>query len=383
MKEKIFGYIKNNFGIDEVKYLYILAGIVCVVAIGLAGFFGYGVFKNRVSGIGNEGAGLDLPVQAGAENKACKFQRMLDGVCVDSQDKVNPKLVAVMIENHPDARPQSGLSQASIVYEAPVESNYTRFMAIYPVGAEGAGRDLPVLSKVGPVRSARPYYLDWVSEHDNIMYMHCGGSPDALEVIDEYGIFDFNEFYKGGYFWRSQDRYAPHNVYTSSELWNKGWEDYGEVGLGNQKLDVTSTVWKFEEREKCTTDCVSEFTVSFLPPTYEATWKFNSSTDKYERYQSGMPHADQDGTLITADNVVVIYVKTKVLDSIGRIDMETIGEGEAVVFRDGYQIPAQWYKGSKEEKLQLRDVDFHEMIYKPGKTWVEVVNQLGKVETSN
>jgi len=377
MKKIILGYISKikDKKINEISFLYILAGIIFIVALGLIGFFGYGYFKNKIRSVEGEGTGLDLSVQTGAENKACKFKRLLDGVCVDSQEKINPKLVAVMIENHPDARPQSGLSQASIVYEAPVEANYTRFMAIYPLGEE--------VLKVGPVRSARPYYLDWFMEHDMIMYMHCGGSPDALEKIATYDLFDLNEFYRGWYYWRSEDRSAPHNVYTSSKLWDAAWEDYFTSDDFNTSTLQHDTDWKFEEREQCTENCVEEFTVSFLPPTYEATWQFNTSTDKYERYQMGYPHIDKDGSLIEADNVVVIYVETEVLDSIGRISMQTLGEGEAIVFRDGYMIPAQWYKGSEQEKLQLKDVDFHDMIFKPGKTWIEVVNQLGKVETTN
>ena len=371
MKKIIRGYVEKfrESKINEVSLLYILSAIVFVAALGLAGWFGYGYFFVKY----NERAALELPVQPEAENKDCIYRRILDGICVESEDKINPKLVAVMIENHPDSRPQSGLSQASIVYEAPVEANYSRFMAIYPVGKE--------VLNVGPVRSSREYYLDWLSGYGDIMYMHVGGSPKSLALIKEYELFDLNEFYRGWYYWRSEDRSAPHNVYTSSNLWEKAWEDYGGNGqlTINNKQNKQEVNWQFGEREKCEEDCVDEFTVSFLPPTYEATWKFNTSTGKYERYQMGYPHLDKDGGLIEADNVIIQYVETKVIDEIGRISMETIGEGEAIVFRDGFMIPAQWYKGNRESRLELRNVDFHEMIFKPGKIWIEVVNQHGSV----
>ena len=373
MKEKILGYIKKKFNLDEATFLYILAGIVIVVALLLAGWFGYGYVKNHVRGAGNGGAARELPVQDGTE-KNCKFRRILDGICVDSENKTNPKLVAVMIENHPDARPQSGLSQASIVYEAPVEANYTRFMAIYPLGEE--------FLKVGPVRSARPYYLDWLSEYHDIMYMHVGGSPDALQRITEYNIFDLNEFYRGQYYWRVDDRYAPHNVYTSSRLWEQAWVDYGtdeERGMRNEEKGN----WKFEDREQCSEDCVNEITISFLPPTYEAVWKFNTSTDKYERYQMGYPHTDKDGFIIEADNVVVIHTTTRVLDSIGRIAMDTIGEGDAIVFRDGYMIRGTWKKEMRESKTKWYDSEGNEISLKPGKTWIEVLNQNAELKFEN
>jgi len=374
MKKKILGYIKKmeikkRFNIDETVFMYVLAVIIFIVALGLAGWFGWNYFRGKDT----EGTDYDISVQDIVKENDCEFRRTLDGACVENEKDINPKLVAVMIENHPDSRPQSGLSQARVVYEAPVEANYSRFMAIYPVGKE--------VLKVGPVRSSREYYLDWLSEYGDIMYMHVGGSPRSLALIKEYGLFDLNEFYRGWYYWRSEDRSAPHNVYTSSNLWEKAWEDYGdsEQLTINNEQNKQEVNWQFGEREKCEEDCVDEFTVSFLPPTYEATWKFNTSTGKYERYQMGYPHLDKDGGLIEADNVIIQYVKTSVYDAVGRISMETIGEGEAIVFRDGFMIPAQWYKGSREDKLELRDVDFYEMIFKPGKIWIEVVNQHGSV----
>src|SRR5690606_23920743 len=133
----------------------------------------------------------------------------------------SPRTVGIMIENHYDARPLSGLADASVVYEAPVEGNYTRFLAVFPEDAE--------VQKIGPVRSARTYYLDWVSEYPDMLYMHVGGSPDALEKIKTHGIFDFNEFYRGWYYWRDSGRYAPHNVYTSSALFQKAMDEYANT----------------------------------------------------------------------------------------------------------------------------------------------------------
>ncbi|MFZ2979004.1 MAG: DUF3048 domain-containing protein, partial [Candidatus Magasanikiibacteriota bacterium] len=201
----------------EPGFVYALAGLVFVVGLSLIIFFGYQYFSHKNFGT----AIINLDNQTTSSTPAnCNYRRILDGVCVAMQTDINPKLVAVMIENHSEARPQSGLVDASIVYEAPVEANYTRFLAIYPADT--------TVNKIGPVRSARPYYLDWLGEYGTPMYMHVGGSPNALEIIKTRNIFDLNEFYRGWYYWRSEDRSAPHNTYTSSELWNKALATYSD-----------------------------------------------------------------------------------------------------------------------------------------------------------
>jgi hypothetical protein len=230
----IFKKHRGNF--INTKVLYILASVVFVSGLILSAIFAYSYFgKKNISNNIIE----NMQEQNEETEKNCEFSRLLDGVCVDSQEKVNPELVAVMIENHTDARPQSGLAYAPVVYEVPVEANYSRFMAIFPVDTE--------VKKVGPVRSARPYYLDWLREYGkDILYMHVGGSPDALAIIaSDKNIFDFNEFYNGPYFWRSADRYAPHNVYTSSENWKIAWKDKGV----KENTDFKS--WKFRDIGNC------------------------------------------------------------------------------------------------------------------------------------
>ncbi|EKE06746.1 MAG: hypothetical protein ACD_18C00289G0001, partial [uncultured bacterium] len=286
----IFKKYKANF--LNTRVIYILAAIIFVAGIILLSIFAYNYFKvkNAVH------ISPDEEVVENSEEENCQFSRLLDGVCVETLEETNPELVAVMIENHTEARPQSGLAKASIVYEAPVESNYSRFMAIFPKETE--------VNKVGPVRSARQYYLDWLREYgEDIMYMHVGGSPEALAtIVSDKRIFDFNEFSKGPYFWRSTDRYAPHNVYTNSENWQIGWE---KLGI-KENTDFKS--WKFRDIGNCEgigETCVDEITIDFLPPYYSATWKYNSSTRKYARYQIEGRHLDQDGTAIEADTIIV------------------------------------------------------------------------------
>jgi len=143
-------------------------------------------------------------------------RRALDGVYT-RPELANLAPVAVMIDNHPDARPQSGIEKAGLVYEAEVEGYYTRLMAVFS--------DENEVVKIGPVRSARPYFVDWANEL-NAVYAHCGGSPEALVNIEQKGIVDLNEIYSGRFFWRATDRSAPHNIYLSAKNFNKFLTDH-------------------------------------------------------------------------------------------------------------------------------------------------------------
>ena len=303
-------------------------------------------------------------------DKNCEYHRLLDGVCVEDKQDVDPPLVGIMIENHYDARPLSGLGLASVVYEAPVEGNFNRFLAIYPA-------DAPV-TKAGPVRSARPYYLDWVSEYPGMMYMHVGGSPDALSDIKKYDLFDINEMYRGWYFWRSKDRYMPHNVYTSQELWEKAMADYGETGSG--MLETGYEPWTFASMDACAEDCVEKITTTYSGQTYQATWKYNTSTEQYERYELGDAVFDAgSGDHVAVDTLIVQYVDTTVLDGVGRLGMDTIGSGEAIVFRNGFKVEGEWQKDSREGRTVFVDSADKAIALKPGKIWIVVMNRVGEV----
>ncbi|MFH1947560.1 MAG: DUF3048 domain-containing protein [Candidatus Magasanikbacteria bacterium] len=375
---------------DEVEIIYILTGIIFITALGLILWFGYTYFLNkRFASMSILGFGSDLITKDGVVED-CELRRLLDGVCVESKEEVNPRLIAVMIENHTDARPQSGLVDASIVYEAPVEANYTRFLAIYPADIE--------VEKAGPVRSARPYYLDWVSEYGDPMYMHVGGSNEALSLIKQYDIFDINEMTKGWYFWRSEDRYAPHNTYTSSEFWDKVLTDYdsrqpiAESQAGWWTFVTSSPDHFITTSPTNTENLVDEITVSFLPPVYEARWEFNSSTGKYDRFQMEGTHRDQDGRKIKADTIIVQHVSSQVLDEVGRIAIDTIGEGDVEVFYDGLVFIGTWKKEDRTSRTRFYSARGgsasggnevgEEIKLKPGKIWIEVVNGRGSVEYS-
>lgn len=350
---------------SEEQILHGLTALVLVAALALIGWFAYQFITQPV----RDGSFVQELFDGNDGDFDCDHRSVLNGVCVEDEEDTHGDLVAVMVENHPDARPQSGLVDAQVVYEAPVEANYSRFLLLFD-----KNQDVP---KVGPVRSARPYYLDWVSEYDDAMYVHVGGSPLALSQIKQYGLFDLNEFFRGWYFWRSKDRFAPHNAYTSSDLWQSAWEEFGE-----DRKNASTTFWVYDYKDECNNIdhvCATDITVQFFGKTYEAHWEFNSSTLQYERFQADSRHVDHDLRPILADTVIVQFVTTTVVDNIGRLNMETIGSGKVMVFRDGHLTEGIWKKESREEKTRWYDAGGQEIPLKPGKIWIEVANQRATV----
>jgi len=353
---------------DSASILYILTAFLGVVAFGLVLWFGVQYFSGVDSSrtIVHPLAGRDTEED---EEGKCMFTRLLDGVCVQTADDVSGRHVAIMIENHFEANPLSGIGDASVVYEAPVEGHIPRLLAIYPATAD--------VSKVGPVRSARPYYLDWVSEYGDPMYMHVGGSPEALEKIWAFDIFDMNEFSRGWYYWRSDERSAPHNTYTSSKLWNEAFDRYGTDEL----VDLTDG-WKFGPMDACVDGCVSRIDIEHSLGGYDIAWEYNTTTEQYERTQFGRVHADAGGPGYVADTVLLQRVDAEVVDEIGRLHIATIGEGEGYVFRNGYAIHATWEKESRTSRTRWFDEQNEEITLKPGKIWVQVVSQYGSVDVT-
>ncbi|HLD28519.1 MAG TPA: DUF3048 domain-containing protein [Patescibacteria group bacterium] len=287
--------------------------------------------------------------------------RRLDGVLMDEENS-NLLPIAVMIENHIEARPPSGLADALVVYEALSEGRITRFLAIYDLSQK--------IEKIGPIRSARPYYIELASEYGAI-YVHSGGSPTALELLenDDVGVYDLNEYYgyNSGYFWRDQQRYSPHNLYTSSQLLFAAKEYYTIVG----GADFVS--WQFKDDESTVTNKVNDVEINYSASTaYQVTWKYNSSGNNYERYQSGSRHITDTGQIIEAKNIIIQFTETKILDAVGRRSVDLASGGEAVIFSDGKTTIGSWQKDVDRTRFFGESGD--EIVFNRGITWIEIVD---------
>lgn len=287
--------------------------------------------------------------------------RALDGVLVTPAE-AQLQAFAVMVENHVDARPLAGPASANLVYEIPVEGGITRFMLVFDATTTVDG--------IGPVRSARPYFVDY-ADGLNAAYAHVGGSPDSLEKIKAMPSFrDLNEYFNGKYFWRSAKRVAPHNVLTRTDLlrdvfsvkqWKvghfRGWHYKEDDALES----TTSSVRGTENGPK----------ISY-GGSYNVSWAYDRATNMYTRSTSGQVQKDQDGTVVRAKNIAVLMTDGSVLDDVGRLKIRTTGRGKATLFRDGKKMEILW-KRSAGEHIRFETTDGNDVLFDRGTTWIEVV----------
>jgi hypothetical protein len=251
------------------------------------------------------------------------------------------------------------------VYEAMVEGSFTRFFALYTISDEAP--------RVGPVRSARPYFLDWLAEYGDSSYWHSGGSPDALALIKKRNVFDVNEFYRGPYFWRDRSISAPHNLFTNSIQWQRY--------LGTEIISSTRPLqeysgWKFEAvgspTQNASSSRVSEVVMSYTG-RYLVGWKYDVATDRYSRTVNAVQQVDDDGAQVLADTIIIQEVPTRVLDEEGRREMDTIGSGLVRVIQHGMLIRGTWKKEAVSSRTRFYDVNGEEIALKPGTLWVQIV----------
>mgnify|MGYP001607380074 FL=1 len=314
---------------------------------------------------------------------AARFVSPLDGKNARAKAETLSQVVGVMVDNHPDARPESGISKAKIVYEAPVEGGLTRYLAIFDSKQK--------VGEVGPVRSARSYFLDWLQEYGNALYMHSGGSPEALTAIKTRKIFDANEFFLGSYFKRDKDRQAPHNLYTNSDNWRKiilSPPARGGVrgGGSGQSADLfaASKAWKYAKLAGKTIGGKGELKIPYGPDNM-VTWVYDAKKLDYARFVNGNKEIDKDGTEVRARNILVQITSVKEIngDDKGRVEITTVGSGDAIILKKGSVVYSTWKKADAKSRTRFYDKNKKEVILSPGNTWVEIVSTETNVQVTN
>lgn len=293
--------------------------------------------------------------------------------------------IAIIIDNFYQARPPSGITHASVVYEAPTEAGITRFLTIFDQS------EMP--DKIGPVRSARPYFLDWTDEYSPL-FVHAGGSPESLSRIKngEYKIYDLNEISGDGrYFQRDTQRSAPHNLYVSKELMllainNKDVEN---------KINTNFIPWKFKIRDdssesselnkikdenkddgkdKINNNTKSSELIKIYYPE-PVIWQYDQSKQVYFRFQSGQPFLDDQGEQIQAKTVIIQISEIEILDSIGRRKIQTQGRGDALIFQQGKITTGHWQKLDRLSRTIFYNQEGNEIEFDPGMIWVNIVGE--------
>lgn len=291
--------------------------------------------------------------------KETRVEAPLTGELVDPSI-AERRVLAVVIENHPDARPQSGYNDADIVYETLAEGGITRTLALFQSKSS---------TEIGPVRSARDYFIEWLSEFNGV-FAHVGGSSTALATIANDNIPDLNQFANGSYYWRSNDRYAPHNVYTTTEKLYAAATARG--------LDITGapTPFKFKsdiaEVDRPASQVV---TVDFSGPLFQVTYTYDAKTNTYLRAVSGVAAKDKNtGVQIAPKNVIVM--NTSISPYVNAAGEQAVrintASGNGVLFQDGKATAISWSKASRNARTVYKDALGVEIQLNRGQTWIEV-----------
>lgn len=288
----------------------------------------------------------------------------LTGVEIRDTKNLKRPVTAIMIENSPDARPQSGLKEAGIVFEAIAEGGITRFLALYQEGK-------PKL--IGPVRSLRPYYLHWGAAFDPSI-VHVGGSAAALREVRDGSYKDLDQFFNGGSFWRATDRVAPHNVYTTMQRLDelnkqKNFTNSKFSGFLRQKVATSN---KEKERRKKLPKA-TKIHIPVSSETYSPHYRYIPEKGIYLRSQGSEPHNDREKGRIAPKVVIAMKTVTKIGWEDGyREQMRVVGRGDAVIFQQGTAIKAKWHKHSKTSQITFTDLNDQPIRLARGQTWITV-----------
>lgn len=285
------------------------------------------------------------------------FLAPLTGLPVDQAVVRRP--LSVMINNFKAARPQSGLTHADTVWEILAEGGITRLLAIF----QSQTFDDPI----GPIRSIRPYLIDIGETYGGVL-VHAGASNDALAILQHSGKADMDEINNAGaYFYRSKDRKAPHNLYST--------QDKLYTGAQKLKYDETATVplVQFDP----TPDVIGEpaatqVDIKFQLSDYKVSYLYDASAHLYARSINGQPHIDLNNSRqLTAANLVVLSAKHHAYDDYGRLEIDLNSGGEAVLFQEGRAIACEW-KRSPGDIIRIYR-DGRELKFVPGTTYYHVV----------
>jgi len=292
------------------------------------------------------------------------FYSPLTGIKVPDEASTKQAVTAIMIENSPDARPQSGLKQAGIVYEAIAEGGITRFLTLHQ-------EDKPQL--IGPVRSLRMYYVDWLAPY-NASVAHIGGSAAALAEVRNGKYRDIDQFFNAGSYWRATDRYAPHNVYTS----------FAKLDALNAAKGYTSSTFTGFARvdgkpiDKPTASIV---TINFSGPLYNTAYGYDPATNTYYRSVGGKQHLDREEGQIHPSVVIAMKVNMhKIFEDGYREDINANSSGQANIFQNGMMQEATWSKPTRDSQISFKDASGKEIPLIRGQTWIAAVpNGMGSV----
>ncbi|KXZ40430.1 Protein of unknown function [Alkalithermobacter thermoalcaliphilus JW-YL-7 = DSM 7308] len=266
----------------------------------------------------------------------------------------------VIIENSKMARPHSGLSSADIVFETLVEGGITRYLALFSKDVE----------KIGPVRSTRPYIQDITVAFD-IPFAHCGGSNQAIDLIKRKNLKSINEMYNSSYFFRSKDRKAPHNLYTSSDKLRDYISKNGYTNRYNFNMNFDESI---------DTSLESASIIKIIPSKYTYS-EFRYEDGKYLRFQDGKEDIDiLNNKQINVSNVLVLFTDIKDLNNESKhVDVRILGRGNGLLFKGGKVEKVTWVKERETDHFDIRNEKGLRVNLLKGNSWIYIIDNKSQV----
>lgn len=349
------GFFSAHWTLSK-KWTIAIIGIVALL-IGAASFAAYQHQPRDMGGSYSSKRGKYVP-------KVTTVASNLTGLQVDTAVNQRP-VTGVMIENSMDARPQSGLDQAGVVFEAIAEGGITRFLALF----QDTQPDY-----IGPVRSARPYYVQWCMGFDCAL-AHVGGSPEALSNIKAWKVKDLDQFANSGAYHRISSRYAPHNVYTSIAKLNEL-----ESGKGFGAASYTPLARKKDAASQTPNATSLSFAISSA--NYNSSFAYDAASNSYKRSEGGAPHMTVNGAgqqTQIAPKVVVAMVMQYGIAADHHSQYNVTGSGQAYVFQDGTVTTATWSKADKQAPIVLTDSNNQPVKLNAGQTWFVALSGANQV----
>ncbi len=338
----------NNKKKTRTKKLIILA--VVILLLGGGSIWGYSYFFSA-----EEQVIPESPEPTPVEEEEEEFISPYTGLPIEEENLLK-RPFAILIDNHPKARPQYGIKDASYVYEVIAEAGITRLLSIFP-----HKNDI----NYGPVRSLRPYYAHLSREHDAIM-AHCGYSEQTANIIwqDDYANIDEGPYPR--YYYREPTLPSPHNLFTSIENLIEGARDFDIY----REVEAEPL---FEFRENNPTGTVEEVEIPFSSHNH-VTYKWNDSREGYERYVNEQPHRDAHyDEQILVNNIIVQYAGYRFISHVHR-KYEIVGSGEGLLIKNGRAEEITWEKEDHSQQTNFYGKNGDPLKVYPGNTWIHILS---------
>jgi hypothetical protein len=361
MEENIKPHVWARFRRFIGSHKLIFFSLLGIVLLGASAAITFGLFYTQPVAVAPAKVIEIKSAEVVVPKPEIKYYSPLTGNLVVDEASTKQPVTAIMIENSPDARPQSGLKDSGVVFEAIAEGGITRFLVMYQ-------QEKPQL--IGPVRSIRLYDVDWVAAF-NASIGHVGGSARGLAEVHSGSYRDIDQFFNSATYWRATDRYAPHNVYTS----------FAKLDALNAKKGYTSsnfTGFPRVDGQPSTTPDATQIAITISSSLYNSTYTYDKTTNTYLRSQAGAPHLDRESGQITPSVIIAMRVdESTVFEDGNRESITTIGSGPATIFQNGTATAVTWRKTSKLSQITFTDGLGVDVPLVRGQTWIAAIKNNG------